>query len=315
MTLADKEIQQMEFRRKKTEEKIRELENLLDGRQRGFLKQIQDISGNFSEEKLKTFIQDLLDSLERYIRYQRETSDYLLVGQEREFYHSFIYCTIRGIAKNAYGPTLWAIPCKTYEDILNMASDPETMRIHNPEELYYEEIYEPVTGGFFGYMDEVYQLLTGEDISGTITEEQRAKVYEVYPQAKQLDKERKDIEAFEKSISEEEYQQAVDEWNEGGQTAEEEEMDDFLREIDEGREKWAREFVGTESFCKYYKTYRETYFAVDRRNFTSNIEGMIDVYLMEQGLSCYGDNNRFLRAYTLVDQAYIRTKSMMRRRG
>ena len=108
-------------------------------------------------------------------------------------------------------------------------------------------------------MDEVYQLLTGEDISGTITEEQRAKVYEADSQAKQLDRERRDIEAFEKSISEEEYRNALDEWNEDGQTAEQEEMDDFLREIDEDWEKWAREFAGTESFCQHCKTYREAY--------------------------------------------------------
>lgn len=311
--MSDKAIQQMEFRKRKAKEKIKELESLLNGRQNSFMEEIQDEAGVFSEEKLQSFIRELLGSLERYVQHKSQNQNYCLEEKEREFYTGYLYCTIRGMANNTYGPMLWIIPCKTYEDIINMAKDPETMRIHTQEELYYEELYEPETEGFFGYMDTVYELLTGENIGVTITEEQREKVYKAYPQTKEIDRERDKREDFEKSISEEEYDRAVDEWNESGFGAEEKEIDDFIGEIDEDRKKWAQDFIGVDSFCKHYKAYRENYFEVDRRNFVSNIEGMIDVFLLERGISCFGDKDRFLWAYTLVDQAYVRTKNMLRK--
>lgn len=308
--ISDDEISQLDFRKRKAEEKIKELEGLFTGRQSSILPWMQDAPGIYSEEKLQAFLQKLLDSLERYKQYENKDADYRIKHKERDFYEAYLYCTIRGIASSRWGASAWVTSCRTYEDIINMARDPETMRIHTPEELYYEEIYEPVTGGFFGYMDETYELLTGVDITESITKEEKSNVYKLYPKALDIEREREERKSLEDSISEEEYQEMLENLEEKDPM--EQEIDEFIGEIDENRKKWVQGFGDITLFCKYYKKYRKIYFEVERYHFVSDIEHMIDVFLMEQKISCFGSEDDFLKAYTMTDRTWIRLKKLLK---
>lgn len=307
MKISDNTISQLDFRKRKAAEKIKELESLLTGRQVSILPYVQDETGVYSEKKIQGFIKKLLESLMRYKQYETKNPNYKLSDNEKEFYRAYLYCTIRGMSDSAYGAYVSIAPCLTYEDITNMAKKPETVRIHTPEELHYEELYEPVTGGFFGYMDETYELLTGENIAATITEEEKSRVFEIYPDAKEIESQQKELEA---GLSEEDYAEIMqDDYGFGEMEAE---IDLFLKEIDDERQKWVQNFGDITSFCEHYKIYRKTYFEVERYHFAADIENMIDLFLMEQEISCFGNEDTFLKAYTMMGRSYIRMKKLLR---
>ncbi len=310
MKLSDNTISQLDFRKRKSSQKIKELESLLTGRQTSIMPHVQDETGAYSENKIQDFIKKLLESLKRYKQYETKNPKYKLSDNEKEFYTAYLYCTIRGMSDSVYGAYVSIAPCITYEDIVNMAKNPETVRIHTPEELHYEELYEPVTGGFFGYMDETYELLTGENIAVTITEEEKSRVFKMYPDAKEIESQQKELEEIEAGISEEDYAEIMkDDYGFGEVEAE---IDDFIKEIEDERQKWAQNFGDIASFCEHYKKYRKTYFEVERYHFAADIENMMDLFLMEQGISCFGDEDAFLKAYTMIGQSYTRMKKLLR---
>ena len=310
MKLSDNAISQLDFRKRKTSQKMKGLESLLTGRQVSILPYVQDETGVYSEKKIQAFIKKLLDSLKRYKQYETKNPKYKLSDNEKEFYTAYLYCTIRGMTASTYGAYMSIAPCLTYEDIVNMAKNPETVRIHTPEELHYEELYEPVTGGFFGYMDETYELLTGENIAATITEAEKSRVFEIFPDAIEIERQWKELEEFETGISEEDYAEIMqDDYYYGEAEAE---VDNFIKEIYEERQKWVQNFGDKTSFCEHYKKYREIYFEVERYHFAADIENMIDLFLMEQEISCFGDEDAFLKAYTMIGQSYTRMKKLLR---
>lgn len=309
LKISDDEISNLDFRKRKTKEKIKELESFFTGRQSSILPWIQDKPGIYSEKKLQAFIRELSDSLERYRQYENKDADYKMKRKEKDFYEAYLYCTIRGIVNSRWGASAWVASCRTFEDIINMAVDPETMRIHIPEELYYEELYEPVTGGFFGYMDETYKLLTGVDIAESITGVEKDRVYQLYPQALDIERELEKRKALEDDLSEEERQEILEDYEEVQHS---QEVAAYILEIEENRKKWVQGFGDSALFCKYYKKYRKLYFEVERYRFVSDIEHMIDIFLMEQKISSFGSEDKFLKAYTVADRTCIRLKNLLK---
>lgn len=309
--LVQEELKHLDFRRGKIKEKIKELESLMTGVRCSILPYVTEESGAYSEEKLERFIGGLIDCLEQY-------KEHTLNENEKKLYESFLYCTIRGVTADLWhyhtGAPYWIAPCRTYEDIISMAEDPETLRIQNPEELHFEEIYNPLElGGFFAYMNHVYMLLTGEHIEQDITDEERETVRNLYPEAVAIEKSWEEREAIEKCLTQEELDMAAQEEEAWSELYAEEELyeQEEYEETEKYRTEWVQGFGDIRPFCEHYKRYRELYFKADKSSFAADIRDMIDVFLMEQGISCFGDEDKFILAYTLADQSYRHIKKKL----
>jgi hypothetical protein len=317
--ITDEEIKIMHFRSMKLQEQTEKLELMFSGRGKSILPYIQTEKGRYSEKKTWKLIRQLVSCLERYIQYVYEDRTYKLSQLEIEFYQSFLYCTIRGAAFD-YPELRIMANCKTMDDICRMAADPGTTRIKNAVDLFFEELYEPVLDGFFGYMDPLYELLSGHPITDTIGEKERQQLIQMYEQ--KINEYKQDFEDYQEAMrndfrqegmTDEEVDAYIDEEEDRmakwyWEHADEEERAQLTREqedydrIQAEKKAWASEFQYKEMFCRQYLRYRELYFKVANMNFEVNIKRMVEIFLYEEGLSHYRDEDDFLEAYTLLSR-------------
>lgn len=324
--LSEEEIKRIRYRRKKFIEKMNELELAMSGRWRSIEPYTRTADGKYSERKTCSLIGKLMDCLRQWLQYYSERS---LTQEEQEFYISFLYCTIRGVQCSPYPEEEWK-ECRTLNDIYVMAKDPDTMRISRDTQLFFcESYFMPEISGFFGAMDDTYRLLTGKEMHSTLTEEEVERMNREYGDTiEEICRSTEESTAFlyEGFESEEEAQaywqaesekEAQESWDAMSEEEKEfqEEEEAYFQQQEAEKQEWVASFACKERFLEQYQIYRKRYFQVERKDFVENIDRMLELFLYQEGLSGYGEEEAYLTSYALLSKTVRQFERDTRRNG
>lgn len=301
--ISNEDIKLIEFRKNKLRELTSQIEHTISGKNHRFAPYINSENGKYSEEKAWQFIERLMVCLERYLQYEYDSKADVLNREERDFYRCFLYCAIRGneIMDLRSGDI---IRCRTIGDILGLASDPGTISIGRHTDLLFEERFYGV-GGFFGRMDTIYEQLTGKGIIDMVTEEEWDHVRQTEPRFSEMEELQKLSElTIEDQLKEDGMtDEEINAWLEERDWYQQDDLDIEIARYLEKQKGIAgalvKEFENKDVFCDKYVLYRKLYFQVDYSKLPKYIEWMLDLFLLEEELSCY-EEDRFLTAYTML---------------
>lgn len=225
---------------------------------RSLLPYLQDQDGRYSEEKTRRFINQIIQSLHKG-RYWDHYEYTLLWGEkfcefpagqptltedDIRFYRSLLYCALRVSAARAD----WLESSTgTFQDLCDLETAPENLRCETAEVLHLQELYGlgGAPAGFFGDMDRLYELFTGQNITSTISEKDVRKARE---------SRKGELEAHEHLCAELSAESAQ---NESAQSLIPE---DWGTAVTEERRQWAKHFPYQEALCQQYLICRELYF-------------------------------------------------------
>ena len=306
----------MDFRQEKFSNQLKEINDIVTGRNAGLSAYISDENGNISDERLESFISDLIEGLVNY-KQQLHMLPYNLSEETRELYECFLYCTIQGVAYMKYVDLLHYSVVRnvsTFSDILDVLYNSFTYK--SRRELVYDEMagydFFARDKGFIRNCNLAYELLTDTDISAEYSDEEMtiATAIKEELQAKKqsqpvhydYDDEDEDKDYF-KQIEREQLAQkppmTAEEMlsrSEGSYNEEEPIFGDeeLVDEATASHDKWRKSVVSPEKFIAKYLRYRELFFALDHSRMKDDIEKMIDIFLYEQGVSAFSLGERYV---------------------
>ena len=338
MKLDDVQCENIEFRKRKLQEKTNEIECIVSGRVNSILPYIRTQKGEYSESKTWKFIHELTDALNEYgvkykFWYDNTADEYMdcIPEKVREYVECYLYCVIRVMESDLSWMKgeglILEIPETNFQQILDFAKGLQTGK--RKYVVLFDELYCDGLGimGLFSYCTIFYRELTGEDITGTISEDLKSMIEEKYADSLMQVVEKFDGTNGEDLTEEEEermFQEMWDnlpeeekrereEWSnlwdsltEEEKKAMKEEEFDFLKQFEEEREMWKKRFKEPETFCKCYLRYRELYFKDKTHyydHFAEWIEGMLDMFLAKKGISGYANEDAFITAFTYLRKA------------
>jgi len=309
MDMTANQMRVLEYRKERLRDASRELELLLSGGDVSPLPRVQAETGRYSEKRAWALVEELLDALESYERYwDRACSEdgdvplaqlpYRLPERSRAFFRCFLYCVVFTASA---GACPWLPACLPgagggFHDILLLA---EQTRYEDKIELYFDELYNrPLMEGTFARMDDIYEMLSGEKITAAIPEEDRQTVLRRHPaEIKELE----ELWAESLDVSPKEQEKASQDWYDALSDEEREAAEEEERWIEEGKQAWLEEFQEKEDFCQQYLLFRKLYFEEDvRKDLARKVEGMLDIYLYEQGESALLKEDHFFHAFALL---------------
>lgn len=313
MKLTVKQMKSLEFRKGRLLEKVEALDRLLSGRDVSLLPLVRTETGRYSEKRTWALVEELLAALEKYRQYLRhddqddetELAPYRLPEQERSLYRSFLYCAIRMAAGNPWWIRGSYWPKGTFGDILALAKQTGYER---KVDLYFDELYaRGGMWGFFAYMDDFYEALTGQKISTTITEEEQLEAREWHQKEVQEWEESED-EMFSPEELEKIYMEEYESLSDGEKQALDEEAEQNRKDAQE-KQAWVRAFPQKESFCQQYLLFRKLYFQ-NWSGLADSIEHMLDIYLYEHGASRLLEDDTYFYAYALFNKLLKQVKDL-----
>lgn len=321
------DVSNLSYRKEFLGEELNKIRDTVNGRGESYLPYITDENGRITDEKIEGLIYDLIDALKQYKNVRFSTGN-SLAAETEELYRCFLYCTILGIAWGGnfcfetflYGEFGQA---QTFADIVNMAKDPETVSIDRRDTLYLREndafaSWYLLEGGFFGYADEVYYMITGHSVYDTYSDEEKARVdkyksdvLEDIKQSAPLEQEWLENMGF---ATMEEYDEFLEDKAEKEEIPDEE-LEELARQEQELEEKGnqrARELVDRmpdpDRYIRRYIRYRELYFERGHSSLPQDIEDMVDVWLYEHGVSPFSMGD----AYGLVSHRLKQFPNMLK---
>ncbi|MBS7370422.1 MAG: hypothetical protein KIG62_09875, partial [Oscillospiraceae bacterium] len=92
----------MDFRHEEFDKQLKEINDIVTGRNTALSAYICDESGKASDERIDRLISELLDGLINYHKQLYSNLPYTLSEETRELYECFLYCTIQGVAHMKY---------------------------------------------------------------------------------------------------------------------------------------------------------------------------------------------------------------------
>lgn len=317
MRLDETAAEFMDFRHKEFTKQLKEINDIVTGRNSELSAFINDENGNVSDQKIERLISDLMECL---INYRRQLYKYIpfdLSDETRELYECFLYCTIQGVAHIDYVDLIQHTPVRsvsTFSDILDVLYNSFTYR-ELRELLYIEQLGYPIASsetGFFRCCDLAYEILTGTDIMAEFTEkeaeivnEMRSKIETareasgVYEDDYGIDEddyekqfEREQLSQAPPPTAEELYERLYGVPDEYEQLISDDELEEWER-VNASHEAWKNALIDPDKFVAKYLRYRELYFTTDHSDMKDDIEKMIDVFLYEQGLSSFSLGDRY----------------------
>ena len=324
------------YNRDQVEEKMRMVKNSLYGYNTPLSEYVCEKKSDLSDEKIEELADRLIGIMVGYgIDYQ-----YGIGGAHRRCLKLYLYLIIR-----AYGGRV-----KSFGDILEVADN--LMRSHNSleelilyetdwkpgddmtavhededEDEFYSEYqngyktrrYPRYGRGFFGYLDQSYEILTGHRIGDEMTEQEMQEIWDRYMVSKQ-----RRYKKYDHLYLEDEYRD-IREWSErqadivddeirfasGGindkvmpsyRILTEKEQEAYRRKEMQEKEKWKESLQEPEKFIEAYKEFRDLYFSIgfDR----DGLSEAIIHFLCAEGKSCLTDSERFLRVHIQLDKAH-----------
>lgn len=297
----------MDFRIEAFDKQLKEINDIVTGRNTELSAYICDENGKASDERIDRLISKLMAGLANYKRQIYGSLPYKLSEETRELYECFLYCTIQGVAYNKYNdilPYTVVRQVATFSDILDILYNSFTYA-NRRELLYIEQLGYPVDSGdkgFFRSCDLAYEILTGSGIMAELTEEEAAIAEDFREKAasqevrdnfddgddddyfKQVEKE---LLAQKPPLTDEEMLSRL----EGSYGEDEPQISDDEQELcaqaQASHNEWKKSVVAPKKFIAKYLRYRELFFALDHSKMRDDIEKMIDVFLYEQGLSAF----------------------------
>lgn len=298
-------ISDISLRKELLEEELAKIRDTVNGRGELYLPYITEENGEITDEKTDRLIDELMDALKHYKKL-KPYSHRPLTEEMEELYRCFLYCTIQGVAWSdnfCFGFFLFGEfePARAFADIVNMAKDPETTAFGRRDDLLFQENglehWYSLRGGFFGFGDTVYQMVTGEEIYGTYSEEEKIRVDE-WKRAEEIrEKKINDELALEEARREGfatadeyfDYYAAMEDY-----MLDDEDWDDILREEEVRQEEVRQKEIALvkrmsnpDRYIRQYLRYRDLYFETEHDELPADIEHMVDIWLYERGLSAF----------------------------
>lgn len=324
---------------------LERLKNRMTGRDNSFYPFITNRSGEISERKLNSFVNELADFGEDSGRFSFYLSQYDADAAYKKVCKSFLYCAVQGIAD--YNEEL-AYPVRTaslFSDIISLAEHKNNLLFDDEETLFRYEfeasMYDEGTffseyheGGFFRYCDALYSLLTGKSITELIPKELYSEMLKTQLDKKAAEQGYSSAEEYESSFSDDidELADNDEEWKkyleslDEEQRAEAEQESDAYAEMSEeinvqhnrGMEKFKKEelksIASPENFVKNYLNFRRLFFTLPkykRRLVFDDIILSVDNFLSRNGLSPMMNDEMYIEFDGNTDRLY----SMMKQRG
>lgn len=316
----DKEKREfLSFRKKSFDNKIKDLVALIDGTDSVLLPFIADEEQNIVEEKLDSFISELLSCIKLDKADEEDVKRY-------EFYECFLYCTIRSFINekregmDEYEEYIMMYPVLKFRDILDMVRDPLTYDVKSKEALIQMEYdaYQLCSRktGLFNICDYSYKVLCGEDIMNTYSEEEKAGLVGPYDDIpwKEFESDPSSYEGdYDSTNTDENYEAYLD------ANPEERELEEWFDEyhgmVKSRRENWKANITSPEKFISKYMRYRELYFEVGRYRMVSDIENMIDTFLYNHKLSAFSLGDEYGKITYRLDSVKKVLENEMRKAG
>ncbi len=305
--LTQSQFQSLEGRKRLLAEKAEKVEFLLSGRSRSVLPELTDGEGLYSEEKTQALINQLLEHVRFYYRIRRQAD---LKVKEQACLRSFFYCALRlSASRPAWLPEMKG----AFQDLLLCA---QRMYYPNRIRLYYEELYNPVKNDdFFGWMDECYELFTGQPITSRISAVDQQLAQDTYwEEIAGLTEQLED--SFDRNECGDVWEDCDAEGWETWQMEQKEMEEAQIREDfweNQRRQEWAGSFSEPQRFCQHYLLLRELYFDAKMQDtLPQTVEQVLDAFLQERSDSYFLDNVVFSSASKLLDDAAEQLDKLLR---
>lgn len=297
----------MDFRHEEFDKQLKEINDIVTGRNTELSAYISDENGKASDEKIDCLISELIEGLINYHKQLYSSLPYNLSEETRELYECFLYCTIQGVAHMKYVdllPYTVVRQVATFSDILDILYNSFTYKDRR-ELLGIEQLGYPVDSGdtgFFRNCDLAYEILTGSGIMDALTDEETEIVNDIRkPQAEQQvyddnadDEEEDYFKQVERELlaqkppmtDEEMLERLEGSYGESEPLISDDEAE-LCAQAEDSHNEWKNSVISPERFIAKYLRYRELFFAIDHSKMRDDIEKMIDVFLYEQGLSAF----------------------------
>ena len=322
----------MDFRRKEFDKQLKEINDIVTGRNTALSAYICDENGNASDERIDRLISELIEGL---INYRQPCS---LSEETRELYECFLYCTIQGVAYMKYVdllPYTVVRQVDTFSDILDILFHSFTYK-ERRELLYIEQLGYPVDWGdtgFFRSCNIAYWILTGKNITNAFTDDETEIANDIW---ENIQKERAEerLAAYENSDDDDEeedyFKKAERRELDQKPPMTDEEMQEFLNgsyyeyvptddeeellaKAEASQEEWKNAVVSPEKFIAKYLRFRELFFEIKHFEMRDDIEKMIDIFLYEQGLSAFSLGERYVMIPYRIERFCGTLKSEIRK--
>ncbi len=310
MKLNKEAIDIMDFRHKTFNEHLKEINDIVTGRNTELASYIKNDDGNISDERIDRLISDLLECLKNYYQQLYGSLIYMLSEETCELYECFLYCAIQGMALVDVDILQYTEveQVTTFSDIIDLLYNCDSYNSQQ-ELLYIEQLGYPIASscrGFFNNCDLAYEILTGTSIMSGLTDKEISLVNDM--REKQSSQEviyyDDDTDDYIKQIEREQLEQRpplsaeelFDQFY--GAPFEDEHLipDDeleFCAKVEASQNEWKHSVVAPEKFIAKYLRYRELYFSISHSKMREDIEKMIDVFLYEQDLSAFALGEKY----------------------
>lgn len=297
------------FRKKKFQEKMKDLEEVMSGRNASILPFVTDNAGKFYAKKTQQLIHELIKDMNIYANRKLlwigniQNSD---IPEQRAFckyVEMFLYLVIRVslVDMGWMYEIMDTMPQSNFQQILDCAED-----FKNRDSIYdwaFDRRYAGniVFENVLDYSCVIYEDLLGKNFSKLIPAEMW-KEFEEEDAALLSVPDGEDPDEMEDFLSDEEIQAIMDDYEEMPES----ETERQLREANERAYKREKEkFVDVDHFCQVFEKFALMLFAGEfpysyMSKMKQAVEGMLDIFLCEHKLSLYNDTDQYLKAYTYL---------------
>lgn len=294
------------FRKKKFQEKMKDLEEVISGRNASILPFVTDDTGRFHAKKTKQLIHELIKDMNTYANQKLlwiGNIENTVIPEQQAFcryVEMFLYLAIRVslVDMGWMYEIMDTMPQSNFQQILECAED-----IKNRDSIYGWTFDRRYAGNFYfenvlDYSCVIYEDLLGKDFSKLIPtemwkefEEEDAALLPIL-----------DGDEMDNFLSDEEIRAIMDDYEE----IPESEGERQLREAKEHAYRKEKEkFVDADKFCQVFEKFVSMLYAGEfpysyMSKMTQAVEGMLDIFLCEHKLSLYNDTDQYLKAYTYL---------------
>ena len=312
----------LEYNKREIDKRIKSISAIAHRYDTSILPYITDKNGNYSERKVGMFIKELLSGGKWDL--DGETVENEFSKEERDFFESFFYCSIRCYAndiESRYGILEPFERCGTFQHILDKAVLTEKdMRFHSYEELirneYQNLIERPFYGenpdfyplsGFFATMDHLYSMISGKGIA---TVDEKAFSDKGQPEWKYVPE--PDMVTGDEAAEKPERQVSEE------TLSDYEERENRIALINKERavawDEYKMSFGKIDTFITHYRRYRKLYFKISKGDLYGRIESMCTDFLYREGLLPYSVDDDMVDVVIDLEKAAVRLSAGIRRR-
>ena len=299
------------FRKKKFQEKMKDIEEVISGRNASIRPFVTDDTGRFHARKTQMLIHELIRDMNIYANQKLlwiGNIDDTIIPEQKAFcryVEMFLYLAIwvSLVDMGWMYEIMDTMPQSNFHQILDCAED-----IKNYDRIRDWTFDRRYAGNFFfenvlDYSCVIYEDLLGKDFSKLIPTEMWKEFEEHDAELLPVpDGEEPEEDEMEDFLSDEEIQAIMDEYED----IPESEGERQLREANErAYNKEKEKFIDADHFCQVFENFVSMLYAGElpysyTSKMTQAVEGMLDIFLCEHKLSLYNDTDQYLKAYTYL---------------